>query len=373
MIQYLRYNIVCLTLGLLFISCAGTQTGEYNDDNPLFKWEQGRKAITEIDDLVLMYAGGAHRPYVWTKELVDSYVTYTDKAGKEHWLFDGFLFLEIFDSVNEKIFATGYKGNPAVKSDWQALLDYYFKDGIAISAVEKSVNDAKLRLGEPNFKHKIVISIPEPIATVSSWGRIDDEIIDFTRSDEQRMKAVKWYIDYARKKFDEAKLQNVELAGFYWVAETATHTRTILNEVAKYLNDMNYSFNWIPYWNADGYKNWKDVAFNYAYLQPNYFFNDKIEYSRLDDACKLAIEYNMDMEVEFDEGVLVDSKQRAYRLQDYMKAFREHDIIKTKRLAYYQGGTAVDRMKKSDKSQDNELYHEFCKFVLDHRQFMNNK
>lgn len=363
--------LVFLLVNLLASCAEGVK--ESPDGVPMYSWEAERKGLIDSDDLVLFYSGGAHRTYKWDKDLVGSYVTYVDQDKKEHWLFDGFLFLEIFDLVNKKKYATGYAGEAALKEDWKALIDLYFKDGYGVKAIEESVEAAKQRIGEPSHKHRVVISIPEPIASVTNFGEVNGENLDFSKSDEERMKAVKWYIDYARECFDKGNFKNVELSGFYWVAETATHTRTIISKVAHYLNDLNYSFNWIPYWNSDGYKNWKDVNFNYAYLQPNYYFNDKIEFSRLDEACLAAIKYDMDMEVEFDESALVAGGDRGYRLSDYMKAFRDHKIIESKRLAYYQGGNSVDKLKKSTNEADQKLYHEFCQFVIDHKAFMDKK
>lgn len=368
-------HLVLVALGiLLFVSC-DSKTSNAQEVKPtspkgveMYQWEADRKGMLDTDDLVLLYSGGAHRSYGnWETELVKSYLSYTDTEGKEHWLFDGFLFLEIFDTVNKLKFATGYNGEAALQKDWKAVLDLYFAQGKCIDALEKEIEVIKTRLGDPVHKHRIVISIPEPISEVSNWGQIDGKTIDFTQGDEQRMEAVKWYINYAREQFDKAGFKNVELAGFYWVAETATHTRSILKQVGEYLNDLNYGFNWIPYWSADGYKDWKSLGYNFAYQQPNHYFNDAIAYSRLEDACKAAIEYNMDMEIEFDESALVEGKNRGSRLTDYMKAFRDFGIIDNKRLAHYQGGLAVHQLKNSTNEGSQKLYHEFCQFVLDHR------
>jgi hypothetical protein len=155
----------------------------------------------------------------------------------------------------------------------------------------------------------------------------------------------------------------VELAGFYWLAEESTHTRDVLTPVAAYLNGLKYSFNWIPYFEATGYDQWKSYGFNYAYLQPNYFFNASTPYSRLGDACQKAASYNMDMELEFDEEVLA-GKGKADRLRNYMAVFKEKGIWKERRIAYYQGNDALWALKNSMNEEDQELYHHFCDFII---------
>lgn len=369
-------NILQLTILLLitlpFISCKRTQLSPQG--TPLYEWEANRKQMLETDDLVLLYSGGAHRDYGnWESDLVNTYLSYVDKEGKEHWLFDGFLFLEIFDLVNHHKYATGYKGEAALKKEWKAVLDHYFANDKCIDAINNEIDVIKKRIGNPDHKHRIVISIPEPIAEVSNWGEIDGETVNLTLGKEQQMKAVKWYIDYARQRFDEADFKNVELAGFYWVAEHDSETRHLLNDVGAYLNDLGYGFNWIPYWNAPGAKDWQSLGFNFSYQQPNHFFHEDLPYSRLEDACKFAIEHNLDMELECDERGLVDNRNMGYRLRDYMKAFREFGITEKQRIAYYQGGKTIHMLKKSENELDVQLYHDFCEFVLEHSANMQAK
>ena len=44
----------------------------------------------------------------------------------------------------------------------------------------------------------------------------------------------------------------------------------------------------------------------------------------------------MQLELEFDDNAL-NSRGMAYRLRNYMSAFRRHGVWSDKRLAYYQG------------------------------------
>lgn len=364
-----------------FMACSSGQTplpdnGENEDVT--YSWEAGRKNVLPVTDLVLIYGGGAHRNVTWNKDHFIPYVSYTDRANNEQSLFDGFLFLEITNGQSgaPRIFATGYNGEPARKADWQALVDYYFQPGIAIAALEQCVAEAEQRL-KTGVKRKIVIALPEPITAgpnssytglpANYWGEVDGITLDFTR-DNDRITACKWYINYVRKQFNEGNFQHLELAGFYWVAEESLHTRSILSGVAAYLNQWKYSFNWIPYWKeTPDYYEWKSLKFNYAYLQPNYFFNETIPYSRLTDACTVARQYDMDVELEFDERVFVNNGNRGYRLRDYMQAFEANNVLSTKRIAYYQGTDALYRLYGATNEQDIDLFHDFCAFVTAHQ------
>lgn len=364
-----RLSILMMCLTVCWCACSSDNEPDVEPPTPPeeesgYPWEEAREKILESQDMVLIYGGGAHRTIVWDKEHMAPYVTYTDESGKEHWLFDGFLFLEIHNGKG-KMFASGYTQTPANQKDWLDLVDYYFQSWVALGALDKVIGDAIDRIGEPPEKRRVVIGLPEPIPNQKDWGTLKNGVmLDFSKSLD-RIEACKWYIDYVRDKFKELKYKNIELAGFYWIAEEATNTRTIIRDIAAYLNKHMYSFNWIPYFNSDGYSEWKNLRFNYAYLQPNYFFNDATPYSRLTEACDLALKYGMDMEMEFD-GNALESNGRGYKLTNYMKAFKESGIWGSKRLAYYEGGGALFYMYKSVVPADQKLYHEFCKFVVEH-------
>ena len=362
------YSLLLFTSLLILISCSKSESIDIptspsdKEDNSIYEWEKNRTSLLENKDMVLLYSGGSHRDYKWDEELIQPYVSYTDESGKEHWMFDSFLFLEIHNG-NGKSFATGYTPVPANQRDWKNLVDHYFQSRICMGALNRSIESAKVRLGEPKEKRKVVIGISEPIKTQKDWGSLTNGVmLDFSKSND-RVAACKWYIDYARKMFKEMNYTNLELAGFYWIAEEATNTRAILTDISTYLNKLQYSFVWIPYHGSDGAFEWKQLTFNYAYYQPNYFFNEATPISFLNKACEDANKYGMDMEIEFDDRAMVNRGNWGYRLENYMNAFKEYGIWESKRLAYYQGGRTVYELSKSTAEADRKLYHKFGKFV----------
>ena len=344
-----------------------------------YDWELSRRAVPSVTDLVLIYGGGHHRtPYEWDKERLSDYVTYTDPDGRTQWLFDGFLLLEIMDPDGNGgsgvKFADGYTydGRPLRSADraaWQRLIDYCFGDDTGIGALEDAVAEAAAHLGAPAVKRRVVVAIPEPIRyrdvdskVTRYWGSVDGEALDFSDAND-RLKACKWFIDTVRAEFDRRKYAHVELGGFYWLAEKDSDTSGILAAIACYLDGLNESFNWIPYFGASGARQWKSYGFHCAYLQPNYFFSESVPESRLDEACRMAEEADMHLELEFDDNAL-ESRGKAGRLRDYMSAFRRNGVWSDKRLAYYQGGQSLRTLKYSAAAADRELYHAFCSFVV---------
>ncbi|MDR0506048.1 MAG: DUF4855 domain-containing protein [Dysgonamonadaceae bacterium] len=308
----------------------------------------------DIRDLVLIYYGGDQRnpregwngldengrqmAVDWNVQQFAPYVSARSENGKtENWLFDGFLFLEIIDGKYGM--ASGYKPTPARKDNWIKMMDKYLAAGKGVRALDECIELAKQRCKDQLKKRKIVISLPEPVPNQKDWGELDGKSLDFS-SDEDRIAACKWYIDYVTECFRKASLRNVELSGFYWLAEEATHTRTFVGKVADYIHLNDFRFYWIPYFQSDGYNEWRDLGFDQAFLQPNHFFNNKIPDSRIDDACALAKSLGMSVEMEFDEDAL-DGKGREKRLRAYIDGFKRNNIFETLDIAYYQSHQAL--------------------------------
>ena len=374
--------LACLSLGLL-LSCEdkAKDVPDWKDYMKPGDEEQIAVAKEKIpSDMVLLYGGSRHRsPYKWSGSYLQDYVMGEDGKGGKDWLFDGFLLLEFMDVENSKgnrTFITGYKYNgvalpSALKENWQGLIDYYFDLDGGVNALEQAVALSAKDMGEaPKTKRKVVIGIPEPIthaeyANSSSptqyWGALDGRELDFSRTSD-RLKACCWYMDQIISRFEKGNYKYLELAGFYWVAEKATQTRDLMSKIGDYLQEKELSFNWIPYYSADGFSEWKSFGFTCAYLQPNYFFSDSVPESRLDSACEQALRFNMGMEIEFD-GNATASNGRAYKLRNYMAYFKKYGVWEKCPLAYYQGSWALKWLKNSSNAEDRALYHEFFDFV----------
>ena len=365
------------------------------DSEPkMYAWEQERDAIPSYTDLVLCYGGSHHRtPYRWDKERFTPFVTYVDEEGREHWLFDGFLFLEFQDSSRPDGGKYAYmvgvlrgQGISAGKQQWKELIDYWFDGDNGVNALEAAVKEASQRLGTPPAKRKVVMVMPDPIiyeeyadtnTSTTYWGELNGRRLDFAKASD-RIAAYKWYIDSVRRLFDKADYRYVELAGFYIVSEDLAtpgdgwnpelkRWEEVIPEVAEYLHALNESLCWIPYNRAAGYRNWKRFGIDYAYMQPNYFWDNKGEkpLSRFFSDIKAN---DLAMEFEFDDALLektAGSEVYRRRLREYMDGAKEHGIYGRKPLAYYHGQNTLYELSVSAAAEDRKLYHEFCRFVLD--------
>ncbi|SEF97871.1 DUF4855 domain-containing protein [Parabacteroides chinchillae] len=312
-------------------------------------------------DMVLIYAGGSHRK-AWDKSQFEPYVAMKDGKGKNQWLFDGYLFLEIKNGQGRG-FASYYEKEGARRQEWTKLLDDYFTPGQMVCALNDCVGEVRAANPKKFEKKKVVIGMPEPIPNQKDWGEIDGKVMDFSNG-EDRLAACQWFVNYAIKKFNEANLDNLELSGFYWIAEEATNSRSLAHNVGDYVRSKGFNFNWIPYFKSDGFQEWKTLGFDIAYLQPNYFFDKKVPFERLDQACKLAAENGMCLEMEFDERAL-KSGGFGSRLSDYINAFDECGAFASFPIAYYQGDRAFYNLFHSKDIEDKQLYMELAKRIAE--------
>lgn len=319
-----------------------------------------RKA--EIRDLVLIYDGGDHRKVNWNKEQFAPYVYTSDEEGiPQDWLFDGFLFLEIKCNA-DRGFATGYRKGGAQKEHWVGLIDQYLTPGKDIAALDECIGEAKKHIPGKFHRRKVVLSLPEPLLGQTDWGELEGRQLDFN-VDADRTAACKWYIDLLISRFKDSSLENVQLSGFYWLAEHVTETVTFVKEVSDYIHEKGLDFYWIPYFKANGYESWREWGFDHAYLQPNHFFHPQIPDSRIDETCSLAEAADMSLEMEFDERVLENVGNRGDRMEAYITSYERNGIFDSENVAYYQGDNAWSSLSRGTQ-RDRELYERLAGIIV---------
>lgn len=335
-----------LAAGLAFGSPAAAQSYQTADD---------------VQDLALIYQGGSHR-LDWTVDEFRPYVVHEFADGTKDWLFDGFLFLE-FKNGSGRHYTVGYEKLNARKGEWAWLLDRIFEEGKSLSALDACITEEIAELGKPGFKHQIVLGLPEAILDQKDWGELDGRVLDFSKEEDQ-LAATRWYIDELMKRFKAAKYKNLELSGFYWVAETNSHCGELTVPISEYIHSLGKLFYWIPYWQSKGAGEWKALGFDVAYQQPNHFFNHSIPDSRLDAACAFAREHGMAMEFEFDEKATADRENSSHaRMKAYIDHFEKNDVFNSSALAYYCGNRGVLTLHESKNPADHALMDRLARLI----------
>ena len=175
-------------------------------------------ACGNIADLVLIYYGGAHRPYYFYSQDFQPFLTWTGpETRQEKWLFDGFLFIEFMDGMGHE-FAEGYNCLPARKQEWEWYLDKLFAQTTGPRALNQCISNTIQRIGKPIRPRRVVITLPEPIYGQTDWGSVDGRALSFCNTSHQ-LAACQWYLDELEKRWNEVGYDHLELVGIYWVAE----------------------------------------------------------------------------------------------------------------------------------------------------------
>lgn len=379
----------------------------------LYPWEASRKAAPDFADITLCPGGGVPNsnrwfslPEVWDAQRFAPHVSYVGEDGKERWLFEAFLSLSGIDPEGRNFGINPNGRQSAPKESWEEFARYWAGEGGAFSELDNAVGTASARIGSaPPSKRYAVMMMPDPVmleyftdksSSTTYWGSLDGEQLDFSSADDQ-VRALEWYIDLVRSMFDELRLNNVELAGFYILSEELValpdgwnyrykRWDAILPRIGEYLDARNEGLYWIPYLGADGTGIWKDLGITYAWLQPGRYWDTSGD-KPIDSSILKIKELGMGIELEFEysmvEGVmsipccmgpdaagnyvftLKDVPSLRGRFREYMDAFRESGLYGKERIALYSGSNALWQLANSPETDDIAMYHELCSFIDD--------
>lgn len=322
-----------------------------------------RRPAPSITDLALIYQGGTHRPQ-WTTNRFAPYVTYRLRdAGKEQWLFDGFLMIE-FQDGRRNTYQPDSKMTPARREHWEWLLDRTFAGDDGVPMLVAACRAAAKRIGEPLRRRQVVLTLPVPIPGQTNWGELDGRALDFRHAPD-RLLACDWYLNQALDRWRTLGPRQLDLAGFYWVQEDAASTHEFLGPLARSVHQRKLGFFWIPYWQpARSTANWRECGFDAAWQQPNHFFHPEVPDARLEQACDFARRHGMGLEMEFDTRVLSDPKVFAPRLTAYLDTFTRKGVRDLASVAWYEGGGAIYELATSTQPEMQAHYDHIARFIL---------
>lgn len=278
----------------------------------------------------------------WTKAQLRPYVVhdYVDEQRPSSWMFDTFLLLDFKvkdGNINYAVETSFLSQSPvAKKSHWIKLMDSYFgaegqtPENSVLSHLDEVIGEVKLEIGNPSFKHKVILCVPEPISCYvnpeNTGGRIpiysindipaelrqnyiwndvreegEADIVFFRKQKPSGgldakhecstcSDAVKWFVSECVRRWVAAGYEHLDLEGFYWIGEgspgwyvafdTFLELRDYIHENLFQEYGLNLSFCFAPY--SSYYKGvWTDngqwtpyrqqcPAFDYVYAQPGY-------------------------------------------------------------------------------------------------------
>src|SRR5690606_19902271 len=159
--------------------------------------------------------------------------------------------------------------------------------------------------------------------------------LDFTDV-KDRAQAMIWYIDQVREHWSKNNFKHLDFGGFYWTHEAVVDKhddKELVRLVKDYLDKINEPLSWITYYGAENSPFWKEVGFDIAYQQPNYFFEVKTPMEILTGAIRFAQNNKLSLEMEYDARVnQPEFRKKFYEYLEKFDAVKAWDKLP---IAYY--------------------------------------
>ena len=384
----------------------------------LYPWEAKRIGAPSFADLTLITMGWQNdAPPAWTEERFRSHVLYRDKEDRPHWLFDAFLCIDGRDPVRNLSYSIVNGLFSAVKDSWEDLVEAWLGDDGALKKLDAAIERATAELGAPPTPRYVVMGIPDPIryqnfqdknSSTAYWGKLNGKTLDFSQVSDQ-VAACMWYMDRCRERFESLHFKHLELAGFYILSEELPldpaffqsageaygpadtwnwqhkNWEAVVPRLSSYAHSCHEGLWWIPYHLAPGFRVWKELGFDNAFMQPNYYRDhDRISHP-LSTTENALVKYRMGMELEFEyslvASVMADGRSAPdgsgnptfqakdvpmlrERVHAYMQTFKDAGLYGVLPIALYSGTDALHQLATSVDSGDREMYHDLCQFII---------
>ena len=155
--------------------------------------------------------------------------------------------------------------------------------------------------------------------------------------------------------------------------------------VAEYAHSCNEGLWWVPYHLAPGYKVWKELGFDCAFMQPNHYW-DTADQHPMSKSVAAIRQYRMGIELEFEYSLVAevmadgrfgpdgsgnatftkdDIPALRDRLREYFRGYKETGLYGVLPIAVYSGTDAMHQLAVSKDEGDKAFYHELCHYIID--------
>lgn len=327
---------------------------------------EDKQAGHRVENMLLAYSGAYGERGTWTKEDFLPMVGYLTK--------DGYMRDQMFDTI---LFLP-YPNLPATKDGWTGYMNDLFGAGKQLDALNSAMREYnRLRgtLYTTPVQENVVLTLPYPPVAQTDFGKLPDgkASLSFNAAQigeeqayENRKKALEWYFQELLKRWNKSGYSYLKLEGIYWyhelIDDNAPKERELIRSTASMVHNESLRFYWIPYFGAQGVAEWKDLFFDYAFLQPNYYSDKPVKLDRIEGVLDVVSKYGMGVEIEGDERMYRDPK--FYQIY-YNQLVAAHNLgMDTNKVhAYYYGSKTLVEASKSDDPVVRGIYDDTYKWM----------
>lgn len=242
----------------------------------------------------------------WTRNKLKPYFKYQSRKDKGMSMFNGAILNPIRVRNNRFIYPLyGTFGEFADKLDWKLFINYLFKPGVNLSALSK----LKLDLD-------IWITIPYPLQYQEEFGTVSFKSLNF-KKDEDRFIAVQWWLTKFMKiwNLNKEKYNNLSIKGFVWQREAIMEQDyKLVQQVNQFIHNLGLLSMWLPNYGSYFVINWRDLGFDMACLNSNFYGNTSYDYKWILNASNFAKNYEMGFQLNYGKGLIFNQ----YHHIDYL-------------------------------------------------------
>ena len=285
-----------------------------------------------------------------TAEMLLPYVGYIGGDGEVYdTMFDSVVFLLLQSrspSGGKTVFFSNGDGNATVKSDFDYFADNLFANGVNMDALDEAFGIVKKQLNlSDDRKLNVSVQLPYVYKTDLPFGDINGDGADEkAETPDERLAIYEYYVDMISARFASRDYKNITLAAFYQGCEGVPVAMSddeygLFRLVNEMLHKKGFRATWIPCFLGTGFDSWKELGFDYAYLQPNYMFHDW-QPDSLAEFAEIIGKYGLGAEIEINHTCVLPKsplfERDRQKYIDYLDYGAKYGYMNAA-LAFYQG------------------------------------
>ncbi len=308
----------------------------------------------------------------WTPERYRPYLTYIDRNGvAQDTMFNAALLLGINSRYGNSYF--NEKSSTYCKlKDWEWYLDKCFDDGGDVDNLELAAETAAMELKEPDYKVKLIISVPTAEAGSGEFGEINGEMLNF-KNTEDCYKALEWYMQEIVDRFNAKEYEHVELAGLYWYLEHGDYG-TQRKFMGDWCHEHDLTSYWIPFNRSYAQLYYDKYSIDAMSWQPNHYFgnylydNDRsgsrLGTKTIENIVRLCAYCNGSIEMECGDGIFRNEPGKYNQFLDYLNGCAKFDYQgKEYFRMWYNDVQSIGRYCFSPNNNVRSLYEYIYQFI----------
>lgn len=286
------------------------------------------------------------------------------------FMYDSFVFLPSPNYLYDQSPGGTGERKPMNKLEWQKYIEEeQFKSGKNIDALNEAVGIAKKELGNTDYKAHIFMSLFYPHSEMHEFGDVGGENLDL-KDVSGKQKALKWMVDKSIEEFKKRDYEHLEIGGFYWFTESLSSkpeesNKEFLLYITDYIRSLGYMTIWSVWYGAPGNEMWKEVGFDAAGHQANYFpehgsWPNQGGKERLTGITEKVKKIGCGVEIE-----MMDFNERSAEIvNEYYDEGARAGWINSFHLYYMDfGPVLISQISKSDNEVIRSAYDNTYKFI----------